>query len=474
MKRTCIAIAAASLVLAAGAATGSSHREAPEITEMPKVDNTDVYMFRSYEAGREGYVTLLANFQPFQDPFGGPNYFTMDDDAIYAIHIDNDGDAREDISYFFRFHKRFRNLTVPVNGKNIPIPLVNIGPFGSTDEQKTNRNVIETYTLVTAHERQNANANAQPEISVAKNLSGGEDFFPKPYDNIGTKSIPEYEAYADSHIQRAALNNCAGEARVFAGQRKEGFSIAVGEVFDLFHLNPLGPIDAEGNDLDDKNVTTLALEVPIACLTDGSPIIGAWSTASLPTRGSGQGEGRGRFEQVSRLSAPLVNEVVIGLPDKDKFNRSHPRNDSQFAKYVTYPTLPELLQILFPSVEAPNVFPRTDLVAAFLTGIEGLNMPENVRPAEIMRLNTSIEPTPVEAQSNLGVLGGDLAGFPNGRRPGDDVVDIELRVAMGVLLPEADAPSGQLPFTDGATLSATEFRDTFPYLNTPLPGATDD
>lgn len=478
MKRTTIALALATVMLA-GAAIGSSHREAPQITKTPKVDNTDVYMFRSYEAGREGYVTILANFQPFEDPFGGPNYFLMDEDALYSIHIDNDGDAREDISFHFRFFNKFRDLRVPVGDKLVHIPLSYIGPFGSTEEQKANRNVIETYALVTSHKRAN-NPNAQPETKVATNLSRGDNvgdkLFPKPYDNVGNKTIPNYEAYADSHIQRVALNKCAGEGRVFVGQREEGFKIAVGEIFDLINLNPLGARDAEENDLDNKNVTTIALEVPIGCLTEGSPIIGAWSTASLPSNpGSTASGGKGgKLRQVSRLSSPLVNEVIIGLRDKDKFNASEPRNDAQFARYVTHPTLPELIQILFPTVTAPNQFPRTDLVAAFLTGIDGLNKPVNVVPAEIMRLNTSIAPIAAEAQSNLGVLGGDTAGFPNGRRPGDDVVDIELRVAMGVLLPESVAPSGQLPYTDGVIVSATDFRSTFPYLNTPIPGSVDD
>ena len=457
MKRTATAIAIASLMLA-GAAIGSSHREAPLITKSPKVDNTDLYMFRSYEAGREGYVTFLANFQPLQDAYAGPNFFLMDEDALYTIHVDNNGDAVEDVSFHFRFFNEFRNLTVPVNGTSVAVPLSNIGPFGSDPSQEGNRNVVETYALVTSHGRRN--------FSVARNLSGGGRIFPKPFDNIGNKSIPEYAAYADRHIQRVGLNRCAAEARVFVGQRKEGFAVALGEIFDLINLNPVGAPDAQKNDLADKNVTTIALEVPIACLTsNGSPIIGAWSTASLPTRG------RFGLKQVSRLSAPLVNEVVIGLPDKDAFNASEPRNDARFAKYVTNPTLPELIQILFPGVQAPNLFPRTDLVAAFLTGIDGLNKPANVKPAEMMRLNTSIAPKLADAQSNLGVLGGDTAGFPNGRRPGDDVVDIELRVAMGVLLPQADAPSGQLPYTDGATVNAADFRATFPYLDTPIPGS---
>jgi len=211
--------------------------------------------------------------------------------------------------------------------------------------------------------------------------------------------------------------------------------------------------------------------VPIPCLTSRrTPVIGAWTTASLPR------EGKSTFRpydwvQVSRLGAPLVNEVVIGLKDKDRFNASEPKDDAQFATYVTNPTLPAILEILFGAagVQAPTLFPRADLVAAFLTGVPGLNANGSV--AEMLRLNTSTAPKPAAAQSNLGVIGGDVAGFPNGRRPGDDVVDIELRVAMGKLLPLANAPSGQLPFTDGALVDASRFSSSFPYLRTPQPGS---
>jgi hypothetical protein len=177
---------------------------------------------------------------------------------------------------------------------------------------------------------------------------------------------------------------------------------------------------------------------------------------------------------------PLVNEVVIGLPDKDRFNASKPKDDGQFADYVTNPTLPALLEILFGDlgVKAPTNFPRTDLVAAFLTGVDGLNKPDNVRVSEMLRLNTAIAPTPGAKQNRLGVLGGDNAGFPNGRRPGDDVVDIELRVAMGALCTlaiggctPADAPAGSLHYTDGAFLSSAAFANKFPYLRSPLPGS---
>jgi hypothetical protein len=241
-------------------------------------------------------------------------------------------------------------------------------------------------------------------------------------------------------------------------------------VFDLINTNPIGDPNGEPNDLFDKNVTTFALEVPISCLTvaGGSPIIGAWTSARTPNP-----EGP---DQVSRLSAPLVNELIIGLPDKDKFNASMPKDDAQFAKYVTNPVLPELIEVLFGSagVQAPNLFPRTDLIAAFLTGVDGLNKPAGVVPAEMMRLNTSIPAKAAADQNNLGVIAGDTSGFPNGRRPGDDVVDIALRVSMGVLLTDAQAPSRNLPYTDGTTVEAAYFRQTFPYLTTPLPGSPND
>ena len=444
--------------MSAGLAFGSSHREAPLITETPKVDGTDFYMFRSYERGYGDNVTFLANYQPLQAPYGGPNYFLMDPNALYAIHIDNDGDAMEDISYYFKFKNRFQNLTVPVNGVDIAVPLSNIGSFGANAAQDANRNVFETYSVVSI---------IDGEVSMATNLGKGGVEFDKPFDNIGTKSIADYAAYADGHIARIGLSQCGGEGRVFAGQRKEGFAVNLGEVFDLVNTNPVGAPDGERNTLEGANITTLALEVPIACLTKNGPIIGAWTTAYKQSAD-------GQYRQVSRLSAPLVNEVIIGLPDKDRFNASHPFDDATFAKYVTNPSLPILIQALFPIVQAPNAYPRSDLVAAFLTGVDGLNKPADVKPAEMMRLNTAILPKLAANQETYAVLAGDTAGFPNGRRPGDDVVDIALRVAMGALLPASAAPSGQLPYTDGAALKASDFRSSFPYLNTPLPGSTND
>ncbi len=472
-------------VLASATVFASSHREAPFITELPKSDGTDFYMFRSYETGREGFVTILANYLPLQDPYGGPNYFFMDQEALYEIHVDNNGDAQEDLTFQFRFNNAFQSRAIPVNGTSVPVPLINIGPFGPTPEANdANKNLIETYTVNVVRGNRRTGT-----VQPATNASAGTNNFRKPFDYIGTKSIPAYQQYADNHIFRLAIPGCA-EGRVFVGQRREGFFIDLGGTFDLVNLNPLGPREGGPNQLLDKNVTTLALEVPIACLAaQGSPIVGAWTTSSLrqarvlnsrprgsatltPTGATGVGpsiEG-GAWTQISRLGAPLVNEVVIGLPDKDRFNASEPRNDAQFGAYVTSPTFPELLEILFPAVTAPNQFPRTDLVSVFLTGVAGLNMPTGVAASEMLRLNTGTAPVAAGSQNDLGVIGGDNAGYPNGRRPGDDVVDITLRAAMGVLLPAAAAPSGQLPFTDGVRAAPGLFRTTFPYLNTPLPG----
>ncbi|HVG08046.1 MAG TPA: DUF4331 domain-containing protein [Thermoanaerobaculia bacterium] len=488
-KRVVFALAlAAAMSLATFPVNASSHREAPGITEMPKVDSTDFYMFRSYESGRGDYVTLIADYYPFQDPFGGPNYFFLDPDARYRIHIDNTGDGVEDITFEFSMAVQLRDLTVPVNGQNVSVPLYNIGPIAETPEGRSpNLNILESYRLAVTRGR--VSNNPKGNKGFVTNPTFPNSRFPKPADNVGQKSIPDYNTYSANFVFDFDMPGCdAGDGRVFVGQRKEPFAVNVGEIFDLVNLNPLGARDAEPNALEDKNVTTFAVEVPISCLTRNaaSPVIGGWQTSALPNnRGlmskptfkEPTNEG-GAFVQVSRLGMPLVNEVVIGIKDKNLFNAATPQGDAALAKYITNPTLPEILQLLFP-VQAPNNFPRTDLVATFATGLAGVNFLSDGKPHEMQRLNTSIAPTPAGSQNNLGVLGGDNAGFPNGRRPGDDVVDIELRVAMGALchaLPgvfcnPSDAPSGNLPFTDGTLQDVSQFDNTFPYLRDPLPGS---
>jgi hypothetical protein len=470
-------------IFAALPATASSHREAPLITETPKVDGTDFYMFNSYESGRAGFVTLIANYLPLQDAYGGPNYFSLDPDAFYRIHVDQNGDGVEDISFQFKFNTGLRDIQLPVGGKQVSIPLEFAGGVGAPGAATLN--TPETYTLWVVRGAFSDSARTTQPITNAVTHSAR---FAKPIDNVGNKTIPNYAAYAGQFIHTIDIPGC-GAGRVFVGQRKESFAVNLGEIFDLVNLsNPLGPRDAIPSQIADKNITSIALEVPASCLTSqSSTVIGGWTTAALPRNralrnapGFDQPEAQsGDFVQVSRLGMPLVNEIVIGLKDKNKFNASRPSADGQFADYVTNPTLPELLEILFGAagVRAPNNFPRTDLVAAFLTGVPGLNQLGG--PAEMQRLNTAIAATPKAAQNNLGVLGGDNAGFPNGRRPGDDVVDAELRVAMGVLChafpgvfcSPADATSGTLPFTDGTLQDASQFDATFPYLTTPTPGS---
>jgi hypothetical protein len=463
------AVASALLALAASAAHASSHREGKAISATPTLDNTDVYAFNSYEPGREGYVTLVANFLPFQDPGGGPHFYPLDDEASYAINIDNDGDAEPDMTFEFTFQNTYKDIALNVGGTSVPIPILNPAPIGPAATATSALDRVETYGIKVWRDK-----GSRGESFDASGTPSG--MFVKPVDNIGTKSIANYEAYARQHIYNVFVPGCSAMGgKVFVGQRKEGFVVNVGEIFDLVNLNPLGSPQGKPNALANKNITTIAMELPASCLTTGTdPVIGVWSTVSkrqVTVRGEfGFSRDRGGLAQVSRLGMPLVNEVIIGNPDKDRFNNSTPSNDGQFLKYVTNPVLPELLEALFP-VRAPNVFPRTDLVTVFLTGVPGLNKPQNGVPSEMLRLNTTTPTRAAAAQSPLGVLAGDVSGYPNGRRPGDDVVDISLRVAMGALLTPAQAPDGQLPYTDEAYVDATMFDTVVPYLRSPLPGA---
>ena len=331
--------------------------------------------------------------------------------------------------------------------------------------------------------------------SSVTNATGGGTTFDKPVDNIGNKAIPNYAAYAAQHVYAVNIPGCATPARLFVGQRKDPFVVNLGETFDLINIKApatefaANAESAAKDDLAKKNVTAIEMEVPTACLTAGAdPVIGGWTTASLrqgrllnPAPGTSTAASKegGAWVQVSRLGMPLVNELVIGLKDKDRFNASKPSGDAQFADYVTNPTAPALVEVLYGSAgaKAPTNFPRNDLVATFLTGIKGVNQPVTVTASEMLRLNTSIAATNVGAQNRLGVIGGDNAGFPNGRRPGDDVVDVVLRVAMGKLCTlnigcaPADAPAGGLHFTDGAFLDETAFTAGFPYLKNPVAGS---
>jgi hypothetical protein len=514
------------LMATASAGWSSSHREAPEIAGRPRVDSTDFYMFRSYEPGRDKFVTLIANYLPLQSPYGGPNYFVLDNDAVYEIHVDNDGDAVEDMTFQFDFSTALakgKGIALNVGGKSVAIPLRQAGQIANPNDPTINER--ESYTLSVIHGDRRS-GRKQPVMPT------GGPAFTKPIDNIGTKTLPNYPRYAAQHIYSINVPGC-GAGRLFVGQRAEAFAVNLGPIFDLVNIVPVegdsapGAGDGKGfpggitqkraNDdvVGEFNVTSLALELPITCLAGkGNGVIGGWTSASLPKTEvldpsptyNGTSDTSGPLVQVSRLSMPLVNELVIGLKDKDTFSGAEPTQDGALATYVTNPTLPTLLDALFRDAVnktlgtnianlAPTNFPRQDLVAAFLTGFKGLNQQKTVTPSEMMRLNTAVAPTPRNRQHTLGVIGGDLAGFPNGRRPGDDSVDATLRVAMGRLcygLPigkalgatknivnlglcqPRDAAVGNVPFTDGAPISAVELKNAFPYLNDPIPGAPND
>ena len=510
--------AATALALAAASsAHASSHREAPFIAGQPKVDGTDFYLFRSYESARQSFVTLIANYQPLQDSYGGPNYFAMDPDALYEIHVDNNGDSSEDLTFQFRFTNKYAQASIPslnvANGKvpvsggpagGVEVPLANIGPGSGSSTGALN--VVETYTVTLVRgDRRTGTA------AAVTSTSGGSATFTKPIDNIGAKSIPDYAGYANQYIYSVNIPGCATPGKVFAGQRREGFVVNLGQVFDQVNLDPLGARNSAKNTIGDKNVTSLALEVPPSCLVSGSdPVIGAWTTASkrqarllnpapagpvATNAGRGPSKDGGAWTQVSRLGSPLVNEVVIGITDKDKFNASQPKDDvANFGTYVLYPTLPVLVNVLFNV--PPPATPRNDLLAAFVTGVTTgpgdhpanfkFTAPANLTvPGEMLRLNTAITPVipGTNGFSDLGFLGCDLAGFPNGRRVTDDVVDIALTVAEGALtgtnnLQTCDL-SGATPavkhagavVNDGALPNVADYLAAFPYLNTPLPGS---
>jgi len=490
-------------MLAASAALASSHREAPFITTVPKVDASDFYMFMSYEQGRGDYVTLIANYLPLQDAYGGPNYFSLDPNALYEIHLDTNGDAKEDLTFQFRFKNKLNSIALTIGDKSVAIPLIQAGAI--SEPRAAALNVNESYTLDIV--RGDRRSGQRQSVTHASN---GASSFDKPVDNIGKKTIANYEAYAAKHVYPVNIPGCAMPGKVFVGQRRDAFAVNLGTIFDLVNapvsvITDPTLIGAVPNQLDDKNVTTLALEVHKSCLASASePVIGGWTTASLrqarlldPSPKPGHqntDKAGGAWTQVSRLGMPLVNEVVIGLPDKDRFNSSKPKDDAQFANYVTNPTLPALIEtVLSIPGTAPRNLPRTDLVTAFLTGIKGVNQPAHVVASEMLRLNTQIAPVPFAQQNRLGIIGNilaggkDNAGFPNGRRPKDDVVDVALVAVMGGLCmangdndalglgascKPANVPLGaaSLKLHDAVDQATVPLLGSFPYLYTPVGG----
>ncbi len=435
----------------------SSHSEAPLISMDRYADNTDTYAFRSIEPGRQGFVTLIANFIPFQEPSGGPQFYRFDDTVLYEIKIDNTGDGREDVTYQFEFRNRIVN-------RNTILGMSTVNENG----------IISTLTDPDYNQPQTYSVRRIDRWTGKKGrlLATG---LRTPPSNIGPRVTPDYEA----NLGQPAVFSLPGGSKVFAGQRDEYFYIDVGGIFDALNLRSIG---ANGgiDSTQGFNISTIALEVPISDLTRtrtvptsptaSNAVIGVWSTASRRSvrvlrsgdryddddfgkYGSDRDDndkydsnrndfGSGRFEfgkwvQISRLGNPLVNEVVIPLGLKDAFNSLSPKDDAVAAPFVLDPELARLMALVF-GITVPAA-PRNDLVAIFATGIPvnpitGPNYTtflSDGRPHEYLRLNVAIPVTPFGSINRLGLLGGDVAGFPNGRRPHDDVTDIALRAMAG-------------------------------------------
>ena len=443
----------------------SSHREAPEISKDPVADSTDLYAFVSPD--RPDTVTLIANYIPLQGPDSGPNFFEFGDDVRYEIHISNTGDARADITYQFDFS------TDVLNKETF---LYNTGQITSLNDPNFNRRQFYTLTKRTRDGRS--------EI-LGRHLAC-------PPCNIGPRSTPDYGTLAT-----AAVHSLTKGRRVFAGQRADGFYVDLGAVFDLLDLRPFQqlhviptPAATGVNSLAEMNVHSIALQVPIKELTGGyagsdpanaKSVIGVWTTASRRASTVQESDGttaHGPYRQVSRLGNPLINEAVIPMGHKDEWNRLAPSDDGRFLKYMQQPEVAKLLPGLYPGV-FPNLAgltaDRADLVAVLMTGLPSGIVPgfQNYTGrvvADLLRLNVAIKPA--ASPNPLGIIGGDLAGFPNGRRLVDDVFTIELRAIAGVTYPlvaPSYTPDGAASVvTDG--LVAPEFMSGFPYLGTPHGG----
>jgi hypothetical protein len=445
----------------------SSHREAPNILKDPTADNTDVYAFVT----PNDTVTIITNYVPSEAPAGGPNFYEFDDTCTYQINIDNNGDGRPDVTYEFRFE------TTNTNPNTF---LYNTGPIDRLDSPNWNHRQSYTVTRIAGGRRK----------TLARRV-------PCPPCNIGDRSTPNYSDLAD-----AAIANLDGGGRVFCGQRADAFFVDLGAVFNLATLRPFQSLhliptaNAQGVDtLAQANVHTIAIEVPIAHLTrrgqvptdpmDSKSTIGVWGAAyrqKARVRDYRNGSRNvGPWTQVSRLGNPLFNEVIVPLVQKDRWNSLGPHRDSEFAGFVAQPELARLLPVLYPGV-FPNLAgltaDRADLLAILLTGIpagliDGFQNFTGTTQADELRLNVAIPPS--SRPNRLGLLGGDLAGFPNGRRLTDDVVTIELRAVAGATYPLVD-PS----FTPDDAVSAIEdgtfnnpgrdLLDRFPYIGLPYSG----
>jgi hypothetical protein len=457
------AVTAAAFVGAAGpsGATASSHREAPLIGDDPAADNTDVYAFVSPD--KPNTVTIIANYIPFEDPAGGPNYYRFDPTVLYELKIDNDGDAREDVAYQFRFKTSVGNPNTFL-----------YNTFPVTSPTDPDLNVKQTYSVTRVAGKQST--------VVASDV-------PVPPANIGPRSNPTYDPFQ-------GVVSFGPDRKVFAGPRDDPFFVDLGSIFDLGGLRPFNSLhviplaDEAGQDgVLNYNTHTIAIQVPKTDLLQApmaNGTIGIYASASRPKitilRGDGTFDANGPQVQVSRLANPLVNEVVIPLGKKDLWNASDPRNDSQFASRYTAPELATLESILYPVLDGPPTTGRGDLAAILLTGVPTLNFTGTTQ-ADLLRLNTNFTAPPVGTGSRLGLLDGEFSGFPNGRRLEDDVTDIELRAiacgygpVVGPIIESfgfCDGNANRTPNSligDGVDANENTFLSNFPYVAAPNRG----
>jgi len=462
-----ILIIAGSLFTTLQYTDASSHREAPIISTDPVADNTDVYAFRP--ADDPGMLCIIASFNPMEEPAGGPNFHKFGTDVLYEIKIDNVGDRVEHVTYQFEFSD------VVGNGNTF---LYNTGDVTSLSDPDLN--VKQTYVV-----KRLVNGTTQwtsTALPVLPAFVGGNSHTDPNY--VGPSSMSNFT----SLMTEAVKDLPSGGGKVFCGPTDDPFFVDLGAAFDLLKIRPGAPGNEGGGKdaLAGYNVHSIAIKVPIAQVTrngssnppstDSNAIVGVWSTASRKTTtvisNDGTRTGSGSWVQVSRLGMPLVNEVVLPISQKDKWNAAKPIDDAQFLNYVTDPELAGIINNLYPVTDDIPTTGRTDLVSVFLTGVAGLTQrPQDLRtPSEQLRINLGIAPVPFESENRLGVISGDAAGFPNGRRLKDDVTDIALRVVAGVLLGPPYSTGVNSLLGDAVQRNDKNFASTFPYLAAPFEG----
>jgi uncharacterized protein DUF4331 len=417
------AIAAAGLAAARGgpgSATASSHREAPLIAQDPTADNTDLYAFVSPD--KPSTATIIANWIPGEDPAAGPNYYTFSPTARYDVYADTNGDGKPDVTWRFRF-------------ANLPSQFF----LGNTQQR---------YTVT--------------KIAGGKSTVVGSGLMTPP-DNIGPRSTPNYDALAAKGIHQLSDGST-----VFAGQRDDPFFADVGAIFDLVAIrNGTGATGGGKDFLAGYGVHAIALQVPKSMLDNGSDhVVGVWAATDRQKVTVAHGKAKTAWVQVSRLGNPLINEVIIPTNKKDYWNSTSPANDSQFKQDYTNPILAAVLEKLYPKFGPFQQTGRKDLTEVLLTGIPKLNY-TGPKLADELRLNLSVAPTPADKFNRLGVIGGDTAGYPNGRRLGDDVIDIDERVVAGELI------GHKLPLGDGVDANDVPYLASFPYVAPPFSGFDD-